>query len=96
MFSNRQVFENVIIPIHSTYEARRYGHLIKESFTRISPGTPLLVVLPFFVFVYFLGFTSINQRKFYHSRNLRNLNHYRDYSEFFSTILPEDKKSFTD
>jgi len=56
MFSNRQIFENKVIPINSTFEQKRYGHIILDSFTKVSPGTPFIIILVIEIIVIFLPY----------------------------------------
>lgn len=44
MYSNRQVFENVVVFKERLSETTRYDHQILESITRLSPGSPLLLL----------------------------------------------------
>ena len=45
MYSNRQVFENIVLPVTYLNEVVRYDHKIIGSVKRISPGTPFLILL---------------------------------------------------
>jgi len=45
MYSNRQIFENVVIPIRNQRDVQQHGHELGETLLRLSPGTPFLVVL---------------------------------------------------
>lgn len=43
-FSNRQIFENFVIPLEYLNDVPHMGHTIIGSLTRISPGTPFFIM----------------------------------------------------
>ena len=44
MYSNRQVFENEVVFKERLSETTRYNHDILGSITRLSPGSPLILL----------------------------------------------------
>jgi len=43
MFSNMQMFHNIVLPINTKLDIIRYDHNILDSLKTISPGYPLLI-----------------------------------------------------
>ena len=50
MYSNRQIFENEVLPKHKTHGFQNHNHTIVYSLTNFTPGTPLLILFVVAVF----------------------------------------------
>jgi hypothetical protein len=59
MFSNRQIFENVVLPIEYSNSIVRYGHTFKSVLERIYPGDPLLIFMVIHLIACLASNTSI-------------------------------------
>jgi len=55
LFSNKQIFENKVIPLKYQNEVQRMDHGIIESMTNANPGSPLLLVLLVYSILQYFG-----------------------------------------
>lgn len=62
MYSNRQIFENETMQVLTMKDVPSSNHRIIESFFRISPGTPLLIVLAATFLARFFEATGITNK----------------------------------
>ena len=64
MYSNRQVFENIVLPVTYLNEVVRYDHKIIGSLKRISPGTPFLILLAILIVLKIIKIPSCLKSRF--------------------------------
>ena len=91
------MFENKVIPINTTYEQERYGHSISNSYTKLSPGTPFLIVFAIELVCFMLPDNKINQffyEKFVKAKIKPKYHHIHKSNEYFSTLIPTAKEEF--
>jgi len=61
MFTNQQIFRNVVIPITYFSDRVQMGHHIIESIFSINPGTPFLGLFVFMVFCRLSDYTGLDK-----------------------------------
>jgi len=94
MFSNRQIFENVVEPIDFSNSVVRYGHTFKSIFERIYPGDPLIIFMIVHLIACLASNTSI-QKKLYNPETLQLLKtNNNKHGNYYSSLSLADKMWF--
>ena len=92
MLSNRQIFENKVIPINSTFEPKRYGHHMIDCLFKVSPGTPFLVLFAIELFLFIIPWDNILYDYITRSKIIHKLGHFTNNTEFFTNLIPRDRE----
>lgn len=94
MFSNRQIFENIVLPIEFLKDVPRMNHTIIESvFFNLNPGSPFLILL--IIQIIFEISMQMNIDSKFGSEKIKHfLERPPDNEPFFKTISESDKDWF--
>ena len=93
MFTNRQIFENVVIPIAYSTETVRYGHSIISTFQKFYPGQPYLILMGFFVLAMIFDVITL-ERFLFKKETLANLKPKPNTCSYYSVISTPDRLFF--
>ena len=82
IFSNKQIFDNLVIPLKEQDEDMNHGHTIIGSVLQVTPGTTFLIFLVFHLFMKSKFVSSI-------VKNLKN-------NEKFKNVMYANKELFSE
>lgn len=91
-YSNRQIFENHIIPISHNLDIMEHGHTILGSMTRISPGTPFFVILVIHIICQWTFLGKWMKKGFNYMAIKDEDIFYESKAPFFSVVKTYDKQ----
>lgn len=91
LFSNQQVFMNVVPLVEGPYVNPLQGHTFSQLFTQITPGTPFLTYVIISLIVIILGGASYYCRSSKDKTNATDIVILESLDPFFSIVKKMDR-----
>ena len=87
MYTNCQIFDNVVKPIHYLGEPVKYGHTVVGALTTFKPGWPFLILLAELILSRIFDVTGLIEKHFYSSETKELLKMEPSKAESFYEVI---------